>query len=110
MSFMSPAQYFQAVTDYGSVESSDISLCVLSVADVLSRPSSSGTAFTLPSAVSNLLGPETFVLINKTDLLPSPEPVSLPGVSSQRTWMVSLTTGEGTQAFMKGFGRSLQEQ
>lgn len=92
------------------VQSTDISICVLSIPDVVGG--STGN-FVLPPSVTSLITPETYVLLNKSDMAHSaPEQVSsvLTALGVQKGWVVSLTTDTGTQAFLHGFAESLQER
>ncbi|RDX53010.1 tRNA modification GTPase TrmE [Lentinus brumalis] len=89
------------------VESSDVSLCVLSASDVLVRSQGGDWDLRLPSTVAPLVKDDTFILLNKTDLLP---PSALAQLPSGTTWAVSLSTGHGTQAFMDSFARALHNR
>ncbi|KAH9942991.1 tRNA modification GTPase TrmE [Epithele typhae] len=88
-----------------SVESADVSLCVLSLSEVLDDAG----RLHLPADVAPLVKDDTFMLLNKTDLLPSASVLhSL--ASRPRTWLVSLQSNEGTQSFMNGLAAVLKEQ
>ncbi len=89
------------------MESSDVSLCVLSAPDVLVRSQGGDWDLRLPSPVAPLVKDDTFILLNKTDLLPPP---ALAKLLSGTTWAVSLSTGHGTQAFMDSFARALHNR
>ena len=91
-----------------SVQSSEVSLCVLSAPEVLTSSVASGTSLNIPSTVAPLLKDNAFILLNKMDLLP-PGTVP-PNAASYQTWGVSLGTGEGTQLFMDRFGKALQQR
>ncbi|KAF5337347.1 hypothetical protein D9611_002857 [Ephemerocybe angulata] len=119
-----------------AVQNADISICVLSLPDILSPPSQSSTDTEHWRA---LVSPTTFFLLNKSDLLP-PSPTSsldperllsslLPPSAStsppaatsevptipaqeqshppQNAWIASLSSGTGTQAFLNGFATAL---
>ncbi|KAF6762452.1 tRNA modification GTPase GTPBP3 [Ephemerocybe angulata] len=108
-----------------AVQNADISICVLSLADILSPPSPSSTD---TDHWRTLVSPATFFLLNKSDLLllsPTssldperllksllpPSPVSArQGTEStdpQKAWIASLSSGTGTQAFLNGFAAAL---
>lgn len=96
------------------VENADIALCVLSLPEVVGPAiqERSGT-LDFPQSVAPLITPKTFVLLNKTDLVP-PDTVRRIIHSSlsrtNKTWAVSLSNDEGTQAFMDGFADALKNQ
>lgn len=83
---------------------SDTSLCVLSLPDVLENG--------ISQEVKALLGPSTSVLFNKADLvMPKDYPTALQLLpSNTKAWVVSLTTKEGVEDFMKEYGRSLSDE
>jgi tRNA modification GTPase len=106
-----------------SVKEADISLCVLSLPEVLSPLSTTATSqpITIPPNVRDLITPNTYFLFNKSDLvsstrgLPSaildetnrsagPNLIDLHG----RAWATSLTTGEGAHAFVQGLAGALK--
>ncbi|RPD62049.1 tRNA modification GTPase TrmE [Lentinus tigrinus ALCF2SS1-6] len=89
------------------VESSDISLCVLSASDVLVRSPDGSWDLRLPPTVESLIKDDTFILLNKTDFLP---PSSLANLPSRTTWAVSLSTNHGTQDFMESFAQALHRR
>lgn len=91
------------LTDACRVESSDVSLCVLSSPDVFTE---SGD-IRIPTNIEPLIKEDTFILFNKIDLSRFEQPPSLP---SRASWAVSLQTGEGLQAFMVGLGAALQHR
>ncbi|KAI1793014.1 tRNA modification GTPase TrmE [Ganoderma leucocontextum] len=90
------------------VQSSDVSLCVLSAPEVLTGSAASGSSLEIPSTIAPLLKDDTFILLNKMDLL-SPD-TRLPSTVSHKTWGVSLGTGEGSRFFMDHFGKALQQR
>ncbi|KZT74516.1 tRNA modification GTPase TrmE [Daedalea quercina L-15889] len=92
------------------VKSTDVSLCVLSLPDVVDT--SSGWPI-IPSSVASLITPETYVLLNKSDLVDvSPDQVSsvLSALGARKGWVVSLAADEGMQDFLDGFAQALQER
>ncbi|ESK93557.1 trna modification gtpase mitochondrial-like [Moniliophthora roreri MCA 2997] len=90
------------------VQGSDISLCVLSLPELLNQQTPE-----LSSSVKSLVTPNTYFLLNKADLLLGPMEerrmkealMMIPN----KSWIVSLTSGEGTSHFLSEFGDSLQE-
>ncbi|KAI8984989.1 tRNA modification GTPase TrmE [Trametes punicea] len=93
------------------VDSSDVSLCVLSAPDVLLPCRSEGWELQLPSAIAPLVNENTLILLNKIDLLPPGGcPVPFKTLLGSTAWQVSLNTGEGTQEFMNGFAHVLQQR
>ncbi|KAI6046490.1 tRNA modification GTPase TrmE [Pisolithus marmoratus] len=117
----------------GVVEGSDVSICVLSLEEVISVvPSSNQRAnrimVTLPTDVLAHLKPHTIFLFNKADL--TRELAGLSGESLERelrdalmralpvsekqsavrVWTVSLRTGERTEEFLDGLACVLKER
>ena len=67
----------------------------------------------VPPSVASLITPETYVLLNKSDIaaVESKQILSvLNALGVQKGWVVSLATGAGTQAFLDGFAESLEER
>ncbi|OCH95896.1 tRNA modification GTPase TrmE [Obba rivulosa] len=97
-----------------TVETADVALCVLSLPEVLkSAPNSAQSAtIHLPSSIEPLLSTDnTFVLLNKVDLVPpSQVDAALQHLEGRKAWTVSLGTGEGTHTFLQNFGKALQER
>ena len=91
-----------------SIQSADVSLCVLSAPEVIVGSPDSGSSLNIPPTVAPLLKEDTILLLNKIDLLPSSVP--LPSSPFPATWGVSLGTGRGTQTFMKQFGETLRQR
>ncbi|KAI0829337.1 tRNA modification GTPase TrmE [Trametes gibbosa] len=87
------------------VKSSDVSLCVLTAPEALDRPDSGNWELQIPPLLAPLVTKDTLILVNKSDLLPSNRKLSM-----SATWQVSLSTGEGTAEFMKGFAEILQQR
>ncbi|OBZ71947.1 tRNA modification GTPase GTPBP3, mitochondrial [Grifola frondosa] len=93
------------------VESSDVSLCVLALPEILKSHDGAKFSLDIPSSVSSLLTSNTFVLLNKADLATSAlSEINLSDLGVQHAWMVSLGTGHGTQTFLEGFGKALQQR
>ena len=78
--------------------------------DVVNGSTSSSS---IPPSVASLITPETYVLLNKSDIAvvePKQIPSALNALGVQKCWIVSLATGAGTQTFLDGFAESLQER
>jgi hypothetical protein len=54
----------------------------------------------------------TFILLNKTDLLPTsaPVPAALASALPQHGWAVSLASRAGTDEFLAGLATALQDR
>jgi ribosome biogenesis GTPase A len=58
----------------------------------------------------------TFILLNKTDLLPTSAPVPTTALTKalqqqpQHTWAVSLASHAGTSDFLAGLAKALQDR
>lgn len=92
------------------IRASDVSLCVLSLPEVLSE-SANGPCIQIPGSLDALITPETYFLFNKSDLPLSPTAHKLVEATfGSRAWVASLTTGEGTNEFLVGFARALQNR
>lgn len=88
----------------------DVSLCVLSLPEVIER-TPSGPQLRIPKALQPLLTPDTYFLFNKSDLLESPiSPEALSSLTGQPSWAASLATGEGSTNFLGGFSKALQNR
>lgn len=85
------------------VQGADVSLCVLSLPEVLTDES----RVEIPPTLEPLVGPDTFVLLNKQDLTHS-IPFSI--IGDRQSWAVSLATGEGTKEFLDGFAEALRKR
>lgn len=89
-----------------SVASADISLCVLSLPDVLSG--------SIPTSIKELITPNTLLLLNKTDITDDKQPPSadpsaaLP--ASEHRWQVSVNTGAGMKSFLDDFVHVLRDR
>ncbi|KAF9224381.1 tRNA modification GTPase TrmE [Gyrodon lividus] len=104
------------------VGTSDVSICVLSLDEVLSRTAEGEAKIKIPEDVINHLKPDTIFLFNKSDLaldsLSSDdfwEPLkrALPQTAPDATpkpWNISLHTGEGTQEFLDGLASLLKDR
>lgn len=61
----------------------------------------------MPPSLETLITPETFFLLNKSDLAGTSTP-KLPTTLNGKAWTVSLSTGEGTTEFLDNFSKVLQ--
>jgi len=91
-----------------AVLGADISLCVLSLQETM-IDAIGGPQMRIPPLIEPLITPETFFLLNKSDLASTPI-IDLPATLSGRAWPVSLSTGEGTKEFLDNFSRALQKR
>ena len=89
-----------------SIQAADVSLCVLSLPDVL-KHDGSRSEVEIPSILRPFISSRTLFLLNKSDLVHSPPSLD---TASHRSWIASLRTGEGTAEFMAGFTKALHEQ
>ncbi|KIJ70366.1 hypothetical protein HYDPIDRAFT_23478 [Hydnomerulius pinastri MD-312] len=103
------------------VETSDVSICVLSLGETFSRTPENIVEIKIPDDVVNHLKPDTIFLFNKSDLAHDLSPRDLhkalkrallligsdtvPGV-----WSISLRTSEGTQEFLDGLATVLKDR
>ncbi|KAK7060113.1 mitochondrial splicing system protein [Paramarasmius palmivorus] len=88
------------------VQGSNISLCVLSLPDLLHEQEPR-----LPTTIEPLVTSNTYFLLNKADLLfaQNEERRLNEVLGDKKSWVVSLTSGEGTSRFLTEFAQSLQE-
>lgn len=95
-----------------AVRQADVSLLVLSLPDII-QDSSSVPGPTIPTHIASLLAKSTYILLNKSDLVP---PSTLKAVETvvretfpdTPQWTASLANGEGTTDFLQGFATALQ--
>lgn len=95
------------------VQGADVSLCVLSLPEILQQRSAEQFEVTIPPAVSSLIGRDTFILLNKmdaVDLTHIPLDHLHTSIGTEQAWSVSLTTGECTHAFLDNFAQALQQR
>lgn len=111
-----------------SVETSDVSICVLSLEEALA-PSTThqDITITLPNDVLSHLKSDTIFVLNKTDLMrgqaqPSETEIREalrralsptmrdPSGHIPHVWTLSLCTGEGTREFLDGLAEVLKER
>ncbi|KAG1858998.1 tRNA modification GTPase TrmE [Suillus subalutaceus] len=101
-----------------AVKEADVSLCVLSLPDVLSSPDNA--LIRVPDEVKSHLKPDTLFLLNKSDTIANlPANQSLTFMeynddchNGKRTqfWTASLRTSEGTQSFLDGLAQVLRSR
>ena len=95
------------------VQAADASLLVLACPDAVSFETPSGPRLDIPTELAPLLTQNTFILLNKTDLLPTSALVpatALTNALPQRTWAVSLASHAGTSDFLAGLAKELQDR
>ncbi|KAG6896870.1 hypothetical protein C0992_005561 [Termitomyces sp. T32_za158] len=92
-----------------AVETADLSLCVLSLPDVLAQ-TPEGPSLHVPSALKSLIGPDTLILFNKADLASAAVCKQALTLSGHTSWTVSLSTGESTSEFLSEFARTVQDR
>ncbi|KAH9978113.1 tRNA modification GTPase TrmE [Lactifluus volemus] len=100
-----------------AVQAADASLLVLAFPDAISV-TPSGPRLEIPSELVPLVTPNTFVLLNKTDLLlptSSESSAALAAAVPQygshgRCWAVSLASQAGTGEFLAGLATALQDR
>ncbi|GLB33395.1 putative tRNA modification GTPase TrmE [Lyophyllum shimeji] len=96
-----------------AVRAADISLCVLSLPEVLVE-TPEGPSLMMPPGLETLIAPETLFLFNKSDLSsPSAhqQVLKLAGARGQHSaWVASLSSGEGTTDFLSGFAAALHDR
>ncbi|KAG2038566.1 hypothetical protein BDR03DRAFT_954392 [Suillus americanus] len=101
-----------------AVKEADLSLCVLSLPDVLSSPDNA--LVRVPDEVKSHLKPDTLFLLNKSDTIANfPANQSLTFMeyddkydNSKRPqfWTASLRTSDGTQSFLDGLAQVLRSR
>ena len=90
------------------VQEADLSLCVLSLPEVI-FDTLGGPQMRIPPSLGQFITSETFFLLNKSDLV-AHSTVELSAALSSKSWTASLSTGEGTKEFLDNFSRALQER
>ena len=100
-----------------SVQAADASLLVLACPDAVTSattpPSGPRLELEIPVELAPLVNRHTFILLNKTDLLPPASalaPAALAAALPQRGWAVSLASHAGTEEFLAGLARALQDR
>ncbi|KNZ73667.1 tRNA modification GTPase GTPBP3, mitochondrial [Termitomyces sp. J132] len=92
-----------------AVQAADLSLCVLSLPDVLLH-TPKGLCLHIPPALENLIKPDTLILFNKSDMASAEACKQALTLSGHTAWAVSLTTGQATPEFLTGFAEALQHR
>ena len=97
------------------VQAADASLLVLACPDAVSFVTPSGPRLDVPAELAPLVTQNTFILLNKTDLLPTSAPVPTAALTKalqrpQHTWAVSLASHAGTGDFLAGLAKALQDR
>jgi len=97
---------------YQAIENADIRLCVLSLSEMKSRLTSNSTWTDLfPEELRPLITPQnTYLLLNKSDLVDCVTIQCVPRQDDIRAWPVSLSTGSGTKDFLNGLQNALRER
>ncbi|KAH7888120.1 tRNA modification GTPase TrmE [Phlebopus sp. FC_14] len=101
-----------------AVDNADVSICVLSLADIVNRAPNTKFELKIPDDVANHLKHHTSFLLNKCDLvedltldeLRQALAHALPRVDLPSIWKVSLRNGDGTQVFLDGLAAILKER
>jgi hypothetical protein len=88
------------------IQEADISLCVLSLPEVV-KSTANGYRLDLPPELHSFISAKTLVLLNKADLVPGSAAANLDVTIGEQAWTASLGTGEGMADFMTGFVRML---
>jgi tRNA modification GTPase len=94
------------------VQAADASLLVLACPDAVTYETPSGPRLNIPPELVPLVTPNTFILLNKTDLNPTPEqtPTALTRALPQHGWAVSLASQHGTSLFLAGLAAALKDR
>ncbi|KAI0002929.1 tRNA modification GTPase TrmE [Russula compacta] len=99
-----------------AVQAADASLLVLACPDAISFTTTPSAArLEVPAELAPLVTPHTFILLNKTDLLPTSElaPASLTAaltLPQHGCWAVSLASHAGTDHFLARLATALQDR
>ncbi|KAH9180038.1 tRNA modification GTPase TrmE [Lactarius sanguifluus] len=92
------------------VQVADASILVLSFPDAVSA-TPSGPRLEIPAELAPLVTPSTFILLNKTDLIPASVLTAALGTLPQPgCWAVSLASQSGTDEFLAGLAKELQDR
>ncbi|KAI9448363.1 tRNA modification GTPase TrmE [Lactarius indigo] len=92
------------------VQSADASILVLSFPDAVSV-TPSGPRLEIPAELAPLVTPSTFILLNKTDLVPASVLTAALGALPQPVcWAVSIASQSGTDEFLAGLATELQDR
>ena len=81
---------------------------------IIDTPTGKDLQIRIPHSLERLVTPETFFLLNKSDLAATPLASAVTvdcGIGGgTKAWVASLGTGEGTKEFLDNFARALQER
>ena len=92
------------------VQVADASILVLSFPDAVST-TPSGPRLEIPAELAPLVTANTFILLNKTDLLPtSVLTAAFSALTQSGCWAVSLASQSGTDEFLAGLATELQDR
>ena len=93
------------------VQVADASILVLSFPDAVSV-APSGPQFEIPAELVPLVTPNTFILLNKTDLVPTSVLTAAlrSALPQPGSWAVSLASQSGTDEFLAGLATELQDR
>ncbi|KAJ3713861.1 tRNA modification GTPase GTPBP3 [Lentinula raphanica] len=90
------------------IHASDVALCVLSLDEVYDPTSSSCH---IPTALKELVTPETCFLLNKSDLAAARlSGAQIQNVLGKNAWAASLKSGQGTHEFLNQFTETLKQR
>ena len=99
------------------VKAVDASVLVLACPDAISYEPSTGPRLEIPPELAPLVTSNTFILLNKTDLLPTSAlvPASATALTTNalpqhKTWAASLASHAGTSDFLAGLAKALQDR
>ncbi|KAG8218291.1 hypothetical protein J3R82DRAFT_3905 [Butyriboletus roseoflavus] len=102
------------------VQTSDVSICVLSLDEILPKIAEGEVKFTIPDDIIGHLKPDTIFLLNKSDLARESTHELREALknallqhdleSTRHFWSISLRSGEGTKEFLDGLASVLQER
>jgi len=105
-----------------AVQAADASLLVLACPDAIangtttasSSSPSSDLRLEIPSELAPLVTRDTFILLNKTDLLPTSSALAPAALANalrpHASWAVSLASQAGTSDFLAGLATALQDR
>ena len=92
------------------METSDVSLCVLSLPEVMVE-TSAGLRIEIPLSLKPLITHKTLFLLNKIDLIPPAKADQLSSFTGPcPAWKASLSSGEGMSSFLSGFAQTLDDR
>jgi len=102
------------------IETSDVSICVLSLPEIIPRTAEGEVKIIIPDDVIGHLKPDTVFLLNKSDLARvsthdfrealNDTLLQHTSGTTRHFWSISLHSGEGTQEFLDGLASVLKER